>query len=558
MGIALQNATITRYAYSILVSEEALRVGAGKYFQEFSTPNKQTIYGKDVTRFDRVREDLDEDILNSIQHAGRNFSSRVESALGELLNREMKWFFNIPEFLKLTSFKEYLDATAGSDPLDGLAFQKKLIAEFIDGLGGYVRGRVLYSILANLSYDQSKTATDHRNAENWHGPPVGFFDMIYNDLSDHERMVTRGFWEILRSLEWSTNEGGAYTNQVRDGFAQNNPYHKTSGEIADKHDIKYVNMRYLTNCCDSINMFITAAIRNDGFNNGKMPSDVTPSSDSARSVVDGITNRLANLDSSIADESSMKRIWAGSPPVNNSFAYLDYMDAGEKSPLFCLPIFLHQVGQCLRSLCNTMLSRGENDWSVLCDTLLCLSDDEYKYLPLWAGGMDDGSGGVFEEEIPPAEKGPVGPGPAFHTGSTTNSMVDSDFDFDGRSSTFGSATMEGIQTSLGVEDGFSDHLDRRVVYSEDDFPMDHGALPVDSHTRDGHSGNVLGGIAQDQSGDSVAVSGDNTKEQGGHSAGFSASDPRSHIDGDDFFNVEDDEEDLEMDSDSDGTLTETE
>lgn len=37
-------------------------------------------------------------------------------------------------------------------------------------------------------------------------------------------------------------------------------------------------------------------------------------------------------------------------------------------------------------------------------TLTCLSDEEYKYLPLWAGGNDDGSGGVFDdgEDIPEA------------------------------------------------------------------------------------------------------------------------------------------------------------
>lgn len=38
------------------------------------------------------------------------------------------------------------------------------------------------------------------------------------------------------------------------------------------------------------------------------------------------------------------------------------------------------------------------------NTLLCLSEEEYKYLPLWAGGFDDGSGGVFDDgaEVPDA------------------------------------------------------------------------------------------------------------------------------------------------------------
>ncbi|KAI6093538.1 hypothetical protein F4821DRAFT_1599 [Hypoxylon rubiginosum] len=49
---------------------------------------------------------------------------------------------------------------------------------------------------------------------------------------------------------------------------------------------------------------------------------------------------------------------------------------------------------------------------------LGLADDEFQYLPLWAGGLDDGTGGVFEPAVPDAELGPIGPGPAYHTGDT--------------------------------------------------------------------------------------------------------------------------------------------
>lgn len=137
---------------------------------------------------------------------------------------------------------------------------------------------------------------------------------------------------------------------------------------------------------------------------------------------------------------------------------------------------MNEVGQSIRTICHNMLYSNENEFSVLCDTLLCLSDDEYKFLPLWAGGADDGTGGVFTEDIPSAERGPIGPGPGFHTGSTANSVAFSDFEHVGSSAY--SSTMEGYQTSVAVEDGFSDHVDRRHVISEDDFPMEHAALPT--------------------------------------------------------------------------------
>ncbi|KAL7921142.1 hypothetical protein ACQKWADRAFT_296375 [Trichoderma austrokoningii] len=50
--------------------------------------------------------------------------------------------------------------------------------------------------------------------------------------------------------------------------------------------------------------------------------------------------------------------------------------------------------------------------------LLTLDNNELKFLPLWAGGCNDGTGGVFEVELPPASWGPNGPGPAYHTGNT--------------------------------------------------------------------------------------------------------------------------------------------
>ncbi|KAH8912378.1 hypothetical protein BR93DRAFT_75234 [Coniochaeta sp. PMI_546] len=50
--------------------------------------------------------------------------------------------------------------------------------------------------------------------------------------------------------------------------------------------------------------------------------------------------------------------------------------------------------------------------------LLTLEESELKYLPLWAGGFDDGSGGVFQDDVPPTDMGPSEPGPQYHTGHT--------------------------------------------------------------------------------------------------------------------------------------------
>ncbi|KAI8965744.1 hypothetical protein F5Y11DRAFT_311293 [Daldinia sp. FL1419] len=62
--------------------------------------------------------------------------------------------------------------------------------------------------------------------------------------------------------------------------------------------------------------------------------------------------------------------------------------------------------------------------------VLSLSDEEFQYLPLWADGLNDGSGGVFQSTVPDADLGPIGPGPAYCTGNTvatdTSSICQSD------------------------------------------------------------------------------------------------------------------------------------
>lgn len=88
--------------------------------------------------------------------------------------------------------------------------------------------------------------------------------------------------------------------------------------------------------------------------------------------------------------------------------------------------FFDSVYNCVQGLCGRILYR-DNDRNFpyfLSDhLLLSLEDSELKYLPIWADGLDDGSGGVFQEAIPPAEMGPSEPGPAYHTGYTIASST---------------------------------------------------------------------------------------------------------------------------------------
>ena len=139
-----------------------------------------------------------------------------------------------------------------------------------------------------------------------------------------------------------------------------------------------------------------------------------------------------------------------------------------ESPFFSLQLFTDQVHAEVQRVAQMMLQNPSDlDFITLTDTLLCLNDSEFKYLPLWAGGNDDGTGGVFAPMIPPAPAGvgPSGPGPAFHTAFSMPShegSIEADFQ-DGLGTIY-----ESVETSVVVDDGYSDHFHRHHVISEDE------------------------------------------------------------------------------------------
>lgn len=98
------------------------------------------------------------------------------------------------------------------------------------------------------------------------------------------------------------------------------------------------------------------------------------------------------------------------------------------------------------------------------NTLVCLQESEWKYLPLWAGGYDDGTGGVFNDQIPAADLGFSTPGPDVHTGTTPANSLRTPSEFSMVDSNFGDDT---VNTSMANNRSFSGALHRKRVYAAD-------------------------------------------------------------------------------------------
>ena len=100
----------------------------------------------------------------------------------------------------------------------------------------------------------------------------------------------------------------------------------------------------------------------------------------------------------------------------------------------------------------------------IANTLVCLEDSEWKYLPLWAGGNDDGSMGVYNDDLPTAQHGFTTAGPEVHDGSTPANSAKAPSEFDFVSAGDSAST---FNASTATNRGFSDTIRRGRVHAVD-------------------------------------------------------------------------------------------
>lgn len=151
-----------------------------------------------------------------------------------------------------------------------------------------------------------------------------------------------------------------------------------------------------------------------------------------------------------------------------------------KDPLVNLPALNRQIHAAMLPYSSSWVRFDiEPPLNMTRHMLLTLDNNEMKFLPLWAGGCNDGTGGVFEAELPPASWGPNGPGPAYHTGNTipsTTSSVSGSLAGDFSAIKFRGSTVVG---SLDAQDSIS------TVYAPGHVIADNVSIVSESFEADG-------------------------------------------------------------------------
>ncbi|KAL4734739.1 hypothetical protein BDV11DRAFT_49408 [Aspergillus similis] len=358
---------------------------------------------------------LDDDDEQRVQYAGKSLLGYVIERFLELAGTEMRWLHQSEMFQNVLAY----------NPKTSHALETK--ENLISCLKDFVRT----SIIAALS---QKTKT--RLLMNvFHKPetyPTTDFLGVFNNLSLTERLMSRTFWTSLSYTRLTECDGGVDVAVPWDTSLAN--LGGEFGAFRDQHD---AIIRRITE--PELYRKVTA------FNRLSLNTNLGPRPERRQRNYSGI-----------------------------EYDELTYGPDGS----FSLPLFLEQAYYHRRAFIKRMFqpTRGEMNY-VIADTITSLTEQQYQFLPLWAGGCDDGTGGVYADKIPLAEMdGFSGPGPSIHTGSAAPSAAPSIASF--LESTVQGAShraTEGVDSEvLSVSSKLPSETDEASVASSSDFQaVDH-------------------------------------------------------------------------------------
>ncbi|KAH8808726.1 hypothetical protein F5884DRAFT_793140 [Xylogone sp. PMI_703] len=522
IGVGLRNSAVTRTTFGILVSEEALSIASRRQ-------GKRDADDHHTTQFLRPKETIDEDWLNCIQHASQDFHDRIVKVAEDLLDERMLWFQEMPEYRKICHFEDHNNLTKLRPGLEyhrRLRTIQNLVTKLRHYVRGRISQCLLADLTIKQLATGLRHRAAERNGPSelsfgeiwdsfsgeerlmtrifWQNLLDATWDVELTNMNaaslfwsnDLDRLpfnikhshIPTTLSEVLDAcnhLNWAisaaTNEKGFqelhqpsaappvddFPSLIDDDDLKLEPVTPTYSSLYDPdhayHQARQAAMKRASTSTtwspkapkifgDDYEVDKKASPIDIPIRQKPKPSDdVLDLPDFSPIQTTSEKNDAPILVQALNMYAAVSR--SKSPPVGAEIT--------QTTPFFSIHRFMEQVSSHIKRLCNDTLRNTSPDFDscTLTDTLLCLDDREFKYLPLWAGGNEDGTGGVFDDLLPAAEAGPSGPGPAFHTGLSLDSSS--------RDGSVSENEKEGrsINTSLDVEDGFTDTLNRRRVYS---------------------------------------------------------------------------------------------
>ncbi|KAI9646858.1 hypothetical protein NHQ30_004858 [Ciborinia camelliae] len=643
IGLGLKIPMITRAAFSILVSEEALNVASRTLCNSYMDREvyQHSFIDRGTYQYVRPREELDEDLWNVIQHASQDFCDRIQKTITDLLDERMAWFLELPEYRKICKFEDYCYKKKDKSKKEEDIYErrKSTIQKLLINLRGYVRGRIVTCLNRGLSVSQAIAANSNQREVQWEIQEAGMKEVpdsnyVYNGLGDRERVLLPYFWRCLLDVDWNWDPIEDYT------LARYTPQLIRSGKgLVDRAGICSTNIRHLETYIWDFNHEVCLAVNRENFHsslpynpaytipspkdnitNGERPNYAFMSAynqdhayhQARLAGIKALELELAEFDKTADDSASMSSVTtdastkplldiplrpkqtniavepgkddlgidikpepstrAGNNGKSSTMKLLDNLleNLGHKSsasdqekdnpitktsdlglqtdspPLpkgipfgdtskpfslnqtpfpnhpdeehtFNLATFFKELNLYIYNICVSMLSKPDgSEFIMLTDTLLCLTDNEWQYLPLWAGGNDDGSGGVTSADVPPAYYSNVSgltPGVQYKgaagfvgVGSSVNTSLDV------RDGSTRTVTLAGSEVGSDVGSGanVASDSDAGSVFSTDSYDM---AIITPTGSGSESEFEIISDREDEESGDEFTVAGDSVSER---------------------------------------------
>ncbi|KAJ5195695.1 hypothetical protein N7449_006174 [Penicillium cf. viridicatum] len=357
----------------------------------------------------RISDVLDDTEVQRIEYASKSFGDYVVRCFLQLTGNEMPWLAHIVEFQKLTRHVQLYPADQG------------IICQLVTTLKEFIRGRI-YGVLikgrdTNRSFHVAPNLVRSENPYHRWGIDKGFV---------LQRLIGRNFWDALVWLDLYQDEAPrleSHSSIAEIGSGSLAFGAETAARIRQVSPGEIRQMSHMFNQAVKTRAQArheeeSLAVRHAG-GHVKMEMTINVRKSQPGNDVDSTYNNGPFLNPTPAPTPAPTPTPC-LPPVSPMPPKTDI-----SAEMFDERTFKNEVHSFLRQYTLEMLQQSGPPTCMqheITDTLTCLTYNEFQYLPLWAGGNDDETGGVFTDLIIPAMDvgGFSAPGPAVHTGSVAS------------------------------------------------------------------------------------------------------------------------------------------
>jgi hypothetical protein len=360
-----RNYSLARDAFSVLVGEEALHIMC-KYLGQVNPP----IAGR--SELGREKEDVKEDLQTRVEYASKSLADKVVGSFHDLMKPEA-WFCFLKEYRKVVSAIQWLEV---SPRTPNYINQKSSIEKLCQSLRNRVCWHIL-TVLCQLDLFHDATPSQHsiestKNGDCFPNRPIK--ELILN-LHPKAKLLTRPFWLALRHRNFG-DPIGLMTDLI------DSP--ETRHMVENDFNVSYSLAHNVYDAVDNFNMAMSSTSVADVGGNDQH---------SLCSIRSRLCQPLPNA------TTNEELIALGMNPTIGPTDAISYHGGW---PRFDILVFWREVNKYVFKFCGTILSHDMSIDVNVTETLVCLGPEEWKLLPLWAGGNDDDSGGVFQSDLPPA------------------------------------------------------------------------------------------------------------------------------------------------------------